>query len=401
PETATIDGLKFQLSDVFRVFFPFVSERHAIFKRRLAGEPEPWTDDPILGQYPFTNMFRILDRNSQYILRNVIRKGSQDLNDMFFRVLLFRTFNKIETWETLEKKLGPLTWDSFNVVKYERALSSVKGALYNAAYIIPSPKLGYEKNHQNHLRMIETMMAVDRLPEELAKLKHLKDVHGRIQMYSSMGDFMAMQLVLDLNMMPHYHWSEDEWVALGPGSQACLLKMFGPEIRGHEVSAIRYIRDNQHSWFTRCGIEQDKVPRLHPSRPRGLTMVDIEHALCECEKYSRGKFPHIKGKRMTVGKRIFVPRPGVVTADIPDNWLIPVVVDIEEYECPPPLDGTDDTYEVSHIVKENNGRYLIRWVGYGQESDSWLPAQELGEGASALIEQWERTKARIEKGLHE
>lgn len=104
---------------------------------------------------------------------------------------------------------------------------------------------------------------------------------------------------------------------------------------------------------------------------------------------------------MTVGKRIFVPRPGVVTADIPDNWLIPVAVDIEEYECPPPLDGTDDTYEVSHIVKENNGRYLIRWVGYGQESDSWLPAQELGEGASALIEQWGQTKARIEKGLHE
>lgn len=258
PETATIDGLKFQLSDVFRVFFPFVSERHAIFKRRLAGEPKPWTDDPILGQYPFTNMFRILDRNSQYILRNVIRKGSQDLNDMFFRVLLFRTFNKIETWEILEKKLGPLTWDSFNVAKYERALSSVKGALYNAAYIIPSPKLGYEKNHQNHLRMIETMMAVDRLPEELAKLKHLKDVHGRIQMYSSMGDFMAMQSVV----ISALYVSSLIAVLINFLSQACT----GPQ---HDA-ALPLERRRMGSARSRFASMSPQNVRSGDSRPRSL-----------------------------------------------------------------------------------------------------------------------------------
>ena len=195
PRTANIDGEKYPLSDVFRVFFPFVAERHSIFRKRLAGLPQPWTDDPIMEQFPFTNVFRVLDRNSQYILRNVIRKGSQALNEMFFRVLLFRTFNKIETWELLDRKLGPLTWKSFSVKKYEEVLSRVYTALYNPAYIIPSPKLGHEKNYQNHLRMIEIMMAVDRLPTELAKLKHLKDVHGRIRMYWSMGDFMAMQSV--------------------------------------------------------------------------------------------------------------------------------------------------------------------------------------------------------------
>jgi hypothetical protein len=195
PECATIDGHRFPLSDVFRVFFPFVAERHMMFKKRLAKQPRPWTEDAILNEFPFTNVFRVLDRNTQYILRNVIRQGEQDLTEMFFRVLLFRTFNKIETWELLQDNLGPLTWKTFSLSRYEQVLDEAPGALYGPAYIIPSPKLGYKRNYQNHLRMIETMMGVDHLPTELAKLKHLKDVHGRIQMYQSMGDFMAMQSV--------------------------------------------------------------------------------------------------------------------------------------------------------------------------------------------------------------
>lgn len=196
PKQAVIDGIVFPLSDVFYGFFPFVAERQAIHKRRLAGEPQPWTEDPILQQYPFTNVFRVLDRNTQFILNDVIGKGSQDLYDMFFRVALFRTFNKPETYRLLERKLGPLTWKSFNIEKYERVLGSARIALYSNSYIIPAPNLGYKSNYSNHLRMIETMIAVDNLPTELKKLKHLKDAHGRIEMYQSMGDFTAMQLVI-------------------------------------------------------------------------------------------------------------------------------------------------------------------------------------------------------------
>lgn len=126
-------------------------------------------------------------------------------------------------------------------------------------------------------------------------------------------------------------------------------------------------------------------------------MVDIEHALCECEKYSRAKFPDIIGKRTQVAKRFFVPRDDPITADIPINWKKPRHE--EEWECPPPVHGTDDTYEVSHIVKEKGEKYLIRWTGYGPEDDSWMVASELGQGASALISDWEKAKARIAKGL--
>lgn len=206
-------------------------------------------------------------------------------------------------------------------------------------------------------------------------------------------------------MMPHYNWSEDEWVALGPGSRACLSKMFagsGPYSKPDQLAAIKYIRDHQHSWFYHCGVPLAQIPRLHTNRPAGLTLVDIEHALCECEKYSRAKFPEIVGRRTQVSKRLFVPRAAeAITAEIPVNWLKQTANPKEEWACPPPVDGTEDYYEVSHIVKENasQGLYLIRWVGYGPEDDTWMPAEELGSGAGRLVMEWEKAKAKINMGL--
>lgn len=45
-------------------FFAFARERHATYLRRQSGAPEPWTDDPILRKFRFTNVFRELDRTT-------------------------------------------------------------------------------------------------------------------------------------------------------------------------------------------------------------------------------------------------------------------------------------------------------------------------------------------------
>ena len=109
PKTVSVAGVKLHPSPILDTFFKFVVERHAIHQRRLAGQPPPWTTDSILANYPFTNVFRVFDRVSQYILHNVINRGDQSLREQCFRVMLFRTFNKEETWEYMEKKLGELT----------------------------------------------------------------------------------------------------------------------------------------------------------------------------------------------------------------------------------------------------------------------------------------------------
>lgn len=72
------------------------SRRQAVFFRRLNGS-FPVTTDPILEKFKFTNAYRILDRTTQYLVREVIMKGEQSSLELFFRILLFKLFNKIET----------------------------------------------------------------------------------------------------------------------------------------------------------------------------------------------------------------------------------------------------------------------------------------------------------------
>lgn len=404
PTRIQLGDRKYEVSPILHLFFKFACERHYIHLRRHAGWPQPWTLDSILQEWPFTNIFRVLDRNTQYVLRNVIGQGSQGLEESVFRVLLFRTFNKIETWELLKDQLGELTWEDFTIDKYEEALEEIatsdpnkkRRELYNNAYIIPAPRLDYETNYQAHLRLIEAMMTED-LPNELLRFKHLKDAHGYLSLWPSMGDFTAMQMLLDLNMLPHFRWSEDEWVALGPGSRACLEKMFGADMRDDRraAHALRYLRDAQWSWWGWAGVSAHDVPRLAPGLPAGLSLVDIEHALCECEKYSRAGLPGaaLPGGRTQVGKRRFRPRAADPGAELPAHWLTPRAEPVAPV-VGQAATGAPDEYEVEAIVAERGNSYCVRWAGWSIDDDTWEPRDNLA-GARELVDEWNDRKQRI------
>src|SRR5436309_114238 len=87
---------------VYDTYWRFAAERQRIFFRRLKGVVPPWTADPILLRHKFTNAYRASDRVSQYLIRHVIYEGDQSPEEIFFRTLLFKFFNKIETWELLK-----------------------------------------------------------------------------------------------------------------------------------------------------------------------------------------------------------------------------------------------------------------------------------------------------------
>ncbi|EKU98292.1 thymidylate kinase [Leptolyngbya sp. PCC 7375] len=79
---------------VFDTYWRFATERQDIFFRKLKGQKAPWTDDPILSTFKFTNAYRASDRVSQYLIRHVIYR--QDLpttiEEVFFRIILFKLF---------------------------------------------------------------------------------------------------------------------------------------------------------------------------------------------------------------------------------------------------------------------------------------------------------------------
>lgn len=156
--------------------------------------------------------------------------------------------------------------------------------------------------------------------------------------------------------------------------------------------ALRYLRDTQFSWWNWAGVRTQDLPRVSPDRPSGLSMVDIEHALCECEKYSRARLPELKGERTKVGKRRYTPRDEMPTADIPAHWLAPGPVQVAPVGQGPSCG--EDEFEVEAIVAERGAMYCVRWAGWGIDDDTWEPRDNLA-GAQALLEQWNEAKRRI------
>src|ERR1700732_4223736 len=159
-------------------YWRFAAERLAIFYRRRRDPVGPWTTDPILRAYRFTNVFRATDRVSQYLIREVQYRAdrSQEPREVFFRTILFKTFNKIETWEALEYAHGPLSWRTVDLEAVDRTLSRLRAGgqrIYSAAYIMPAPPFGRTSKHSNHLALIACMMA-DRLADRLQQAPDLR-----------------------------------------------------------------------------------------------------------------------------------------------------------------------------------------------------------------------------------
>ena len=157
--------------EIYDLYWYFACERQNIFVKKKSGEPSPWTSDSILQEYKFCNSYRVNDRVSQYLLKNVIYNGKHYSDeDMLFRIIIFKLFNKESTWELLMNNFNDITLKTFDVKKYsevlEKAISNgVK--IYNDAYISCATKaFGYDRKHDNHLALLNKMFKEDKIQKK-------------------------------------------------------------------------------------------------------------------------------------------------------------------------------------------------------------------------------------------
>lgn len=276
---------------VYDSYWTFAHERLAIYHRRLAGALPPWTQDPILRQYRFTNVYRASDRVSQYLIRSVIYSGDQSPREVFFRTLLFKLFNKIETWELLIAHVGIPSSADFDPAEYGRVLASAMHArktIYSAAYIIPSPPFGAARKHDNHLRLLQRMLH-DSAPRRVAESKTLCGIFESLSSYPSFGPFLAFQFAIDLNYGPHVNHSEMDFVVPGPGARDGIRKCFSDLGDYTEEDTIRLVADTQDSEFAARGIQ------FLGLWGRPLQLIDCQNLFCEIDKYARVAHPAVAG----------------------------------------------------------------------------------------------------------
>ncbi len=304
---------------VFDTYWRFAAERQAIFFKRQAGTPPPWTDDPILREYKFTNAYRASDRVSQFLIKHVIYEGDQAPEEVFFRILLFKLFNKIETWRLLTEKLGAVRHAEYSFARYDAVLSAAIAAgqtIYSAAYIMPSGSraLGTTRKHRAHLRLLERMME-DELPLRIAEAQTMLDGFKLLRSYPMIGDFLAYQYITDLNYSTLTDFSETEFVVPGPGARSGIQKCFSSLGGLSEADLIRVVTDRQGEELARLGLE------FWSLWGRPLQFIDCQNLFCEVDKYARMKHPDVEGiGQRTRIKQRFNWNPTPIEYFFPPKW---------------------------------------------------------------------------------
>lgn len=315
--------LPIRVTPVFNTYWRFAVERQKVFFQRLEGRPGPWTEDPVISIHKFTNAYRASDRVSQYLIRHVIYRNDlpQSPSEVFFRTLLFKLFNKIETWQLLEHSFGAITFKDYKFENYDKVLTQAMaagGRIYSAAYIMPpgGSTFGHKSKHQNHLRLLERMMA-DELAGQLGALKRMQAAFELLRSYPTIGDFLAYQFVTDINYSEVTDFTEMDFVIPGPGAKDGLRKCFSHSAGLNEAELIRLMADNQEQEFERLGIKFNNL------WGRRLQLIDCQNLFCEVDKYSRVAHPDIAGiSGRTRIKQKFSPTGPLEIPWYPPKWGI-------------------------------------------------------------------------------
>ena len=310
----------------YEAYWHFAAERQRIFFCRQAGEPGPWTSDPILQNNKFCNAYRASDRVSQFLINNVIYTDlSPTPEDTIFRTLLFRLFNRIETWAlVLDAHDGTPEWrdgwpQRAHLSKLLTEARNRKQAVFGGAYMIPPPGgvfgRTFEAKHDGYLELVNFLM--QQLLPKVHTFKSLKGLYEFLHDQPLIGNFMAYQLATDLNYSDIWQFDENSFTMAGPGAERGIEKCFAAWGPSYE-HVIMWMVDHQEQELRHLGYDPTQVWLW--GRP--LKAIDCQNLFCETDKYCRVKHPALTSNRTKIKARFGSPNPEKIQYFYPPHWQI-------------------------------------------------------------------------------
>ena len=264
-------------------FCYWINERHSIYQRRLSGAPPPWTDDPILQEYKFTNPFRENDRVTVWMRQNWTKPNSNRLHgEIIFNCCLFRMvgtseFADVHGWV---EEFNPEYTKSLIEERLKQGLRTFTGA-----YIITNQGLKAPKSEVVVDHFLSPIWEnKEALAQIAAETQSLEKVHEALAAYKGWGGggFMSYEVVTDLNYTPVLSSAKDRnsWANAGPGAIRGLNRILGNPLKKGMTQAVAndFMRKllSTAPFYTMPHVPLDQVD-----------MRTIEHSLCEWDKYER------------------------------------------------------------------------------------------------------------------
>lgn len=263
----------------------FARERESIRLRRDLGEPAPWTSDPVLSRYKFTNVRRRDDRVTRWFIRELIEPAVRRHDaHLWFTLLVARHIN----WPpTLDRLLAdgvlPCRPERFDAEKFVRVVEGCKlrqSKVYSGAYMLYPTKMdpGGSKSRAVAEHIIgDAVRRAEQLQREVWPLGQVRSVERIVRALSQcfgVSSFMAGQVAADLTYTGVEFDDLYTWAPMGPGSTRGLNLVF------NRPPFAAWAQDKFNAALS------DIKDRL--SGELGfydLTLHDVQNVMCEYSKY--------------------------------------------------------------------------------------------------------------------
>lgn len=265
-----------------QTLFYWMEERHQIYLRKQEGLPVPWTEDPILQSYRFCNVFRELDKVTIWFREN-IREKYPNHEYLWFPFCLGRRINLIDTMEHLGTLM--IDWDAEDAQEILDYRKDFGDKIYNGAYMLTTGGRSVPKNEDLCWNIIQPLWEkreeiTDALEMDVVSLEDAFNLFATGHV--GFSDFLAYEIVTDLRHTRYLKDAPDiyTWANAGPGAMRGLNRLFGRKVS----KKIKACQANQEMQY----LLQEAELYLPDWFPK-LEMRDIEHSLCEVDKYLRVK----------------------------------------------------------------------------------------------------------------
>lgn len=297
----------------FFEFFRTMYERQEIWYKRFMKQPQPWTEDKILAEGKFTNVYRMLDRQSQYLLSQIIIPyGKQqknklisvvnsDIDMLFYYIMFYKLFNNNEFFEFLKKSKykGIPSPDEYNADEFEIIMTEARieginpftNAYLTNSQACPGKTRDWCFSHKGIPSMIKIYDKIkdyyDKPAEDLIRL---------LETMTSVSSFLSHEFYQDFTYIPMYTdfdfpFTQDDYTNVGPGADTGIRLIFpNRKTKAEKIQAISDLRDLSKEVLQQFGdfkyVEWSKKKSKYTIKLDGkLKKHQIEMFLCEYQKY--------------------------------------------------------------------------------------------------------------------
>lgn len=293
-------------------FKTYIRERYRVhLKKDVYSEKRPWTQDPAIQKFRFTNVRREHDRESHWLIRNISQSDNLTYDEKILNSILFRSWNKSSTMELLggpfklpdlmdpEKFRSQIeeyqlnnpryVWftSAFNSGGLKQTFQFPDGMGYRAGYRKTSEaqeKPRYESNMPIRMFYMIKWAIENDIVGKIKEATSQQGVYESIRLIPGYGPFLGYQVFVDLTYITDFPFSENEFTICGPGCRRGIDRLVKDKDGLSHEEFLFWLRDHQYELLFSKKECKDLFEDLS-KEDRYLNLMSLENCFCEISKY--------------------------------------------------------------------------------------------------------------------